>query len=115
MVFVAVEISPVGSKPPAAVGERISKDGRHDLRSAAQSSTTTSSLQGIAEGSAFMKLVELVFGPGSIRRAEMLSPCIAYTSVAAPSVRSRVLVFAGPSASMARRGCRASYSRLASH
>ena len=27
----AVEASPVGTKPPAAVGERISKDGRHDL------------------------------------------------------------------------------------
>ena len=102
----------MGSKPTAAVGERISNDGRHDLGSAARFSTTTSSLQGRAGGSAFRpKLVELVFGPGSTRVAEQLSPCIALTAVAASSVHSRVFMFACPSASMARRGCRASYSR----
>ena len=42
-----------------------------------------------------------------------VSPCIACTDVAAPSVRSRVFVSAGPSATMARRGSRASCSRLA--
>ena len=35
MVLVAIETSPVGSEPPAAVGERISKDGRHDLGASA--------------------------------------------------------------------------------
>ena len=39
MVFVAVEVLPVGSKPPAAVGERISKGERHDLSAAAPLST----------------------------------------------------------------------------
>ena len=108
----AVEASPVGAKPPAAVDERISKDGRHDSDAAALHSTTTSSLQGRAGGLAFTpKLVELVFGPGSTRRAEKQSPRIAYTVVAVPSVRSRVLVSVCPSISMARRGCRAPCSR----
>ena len=63
MVFVAVEISPVGSKPPASVVVRISKDARHDLGDAAPFSTKTSSLQGRSGGSAFTpKLVE-VFDP----------------------------------------------------
>ena len=35
VIFVAVEVSPVGSKPPAAVVVRISKGGRHDLGAAA--------------------------------------------------------------------------------
>ena len=113
MVSVALEVLPVGTKPLAAVGERISKDGRHDLGAASPLSTTTSSLQGRAGGSAFTpKLVE-IFGPGSTRWAEKLSPRIACTAVAAPSVRSRIFVVAGPSASMARRGCRASCSRRA--
>ena len=104
----------MGSKPPAAIGEHISKDGRQDLSAAARSSTTTSSLQGRAGGSALMpKLVEMAFGPGSTRRAEKLSPCIACTALASPSVRSQVFVFAGPSASMARRGCRVPGSSLA--
>ena len=103
----------MGTKPPAAVVVRISKDGRHDLGDASPLSTTTPSLQGRAGGSAFTpKLVE-VFGPGSTRQAEKLSPCIACTAVAAPSVRSRVFVFAIPSSSMARRGYRASCSSLA--
>ena len=71
MVFVAVEISPVGSKPPAADGERLSKGGGHDLDAAAWFSTTTPSLQGRAGGSAFTpKLVEFVFGPVSTRVVE---------------------------------------------
>ena len=107
-----MKVSPGGTKPPAAADERISLDGRHDLGDVALSSTKTSSLQGRSGGSAFTsKLVELVFGPCSTQRAEKLSPRIACTAVAAPSVRSRVLVFACPSASMARRGCRASCSR----
>ena len=35
MVLVAVEVSPVGSTPPAAVVVRISKGERHDLGAAA--------------------------------------------------------------------------------
>ena len=103
----------MGTKPPAAVDECISKDGRHDLGAVSPLSTTTPSLQWRVGGSAFTpKLVELVFGPGSTRRAEKPSPRIAYTAVAAPSARLRVLVFAGPSASKARRGCRAPCSSL---
>ena len=103
----------MGTKPPAAIDERISKDGRHGLGAASPLSTTTSSLQGRAGGSAFTpKRVELVFGPCSTQRAGKPSPRNACTAVAAPSVRSRVLVFTGPSASMARRGCRAPCYRL---
>ena len=69
VVSEVVEASPVGTKPPAAVDERISMDGKHDSDAAGQLSTTTSSLQGRAGGSAFTpKLVELVVGPGSTRR-----------------------------------------------
>ena len=114
MVFVAVGVSPVRTKPPAAVGECISTDGRHDLGDASPFSTRTSSLQGRSGGSAIMpKLVE-VFGPSQTICAVQLSPCIAGTAEAAPSVRSRVFVFADPSASMVRRGCRAPRSRPAS-
>ena len=101
VISVAVEVFPVGTKPPAAVGERISKNERHDLGAASPLSTTTPSLQGRVGGSPIIpELVELVFGRGSTRQAEKLFPRIACTTVAAPSVRSRVLVFAGPSASM---------------
>ena len=76
----------MGAKPPAAVDERISKDGRHDSDAAAPHSATLSPLQGRAEDSAFTpKLVELVFRPGSTRRAKKQSPRIACTAVAAPS------------------------------
>ena len=65
MFLVAIKALPVGSKPPVAVGEHISKDGGHDLVVAALFSTRESSLQGRAEGSAFtLKLVMLVFGLG---------------------------------------------------
>ena len=89
MVLVAVVTMSSGSKPPAAVGERISKGERHDLDAAAPFSTKTSSLQERAGGSTFTpKLVEHI-GSGSTRLAEKLYPCIACTAVAAPSVRSR--------------------------
>ena len=102
----------MGTKPPAAVDERTSKDGRHDSNAASLLLTTTSSLQGRAGGSVFTpKLIEFVFGLGLTWRAEKPSSRVACTAVAAPSVRSRVLVSAGPSASMVRRGCRASCSR----
>ena len=59
MVLIAVEVSPVGSKPPAAVGERIFKGEIHDVGAATPFSTTTSSLQGRAKGLTLMpKLVE---------------------------------------------------------
>ena len=52
----------MGTKLPAAVDERISKDGRHDSGDVAPSSTKTSYLQGRSGGSAFTpKLIE-VFG-----------------------------------------------------
>ena len=71
MVSEAVEASPVGTKPPAAVDERICKDGTHDTDATVPHTTMTSSLQGKAVGSAFTpKLVESVVGPGSTRRAE---------------------------------------------
>ena len=64
MGSVAVEVLPVGTTPPAAVDERISKDGRHGLGAASPASTKTSSLQGRSGGSSFTpKLVELIFGP----------------------------------------------------
>ena len=103
----------MGSKLPATAGECIYKGERHDYGAAAPFSTTTSSLQRRAGDSTFSpKVVELV-GPSWIHFVEILSPRIACTAVAAPSLCSRVLVSAGPSAFMARRGCRASCSRLA--
>ena len=59
----AVETSPVGTKPPAVVGERISKDGRQDSGDVAPSSTKTSSQRGRSGGSAFTPKVIEVFGP----------------------------------------------------
>ena len=113
-VHVAVVVLPVANKPPTAVVVRISKGERYNFGAAAPFLTETSSLQGRAGGSTFTpKLVEGVFGPAWTLFAGQLSPWIACTILAAPSVRSRVLVFDGPSASMARRGCRASCSKLA--
>ena len=63
MIFIAVEVSLVGSKPPAADGERISKKRRHDLGDASAFSTRTPSLQGRAGGSAFLPKQVEVFGP----------------------------------------------------
>ena len=84
-----VEASPVGTKPPAAVGEPIFKDGRHDLGAASPPSTKTPSLQRRSGGSAFTPKVIEEFGPSSTFCAVVqLSPRIAYTAVAAPSVRS---------------------------
>ena len=106
----------MGTKSPAAIGERISKDERHDLRAAARLSTRAFSPEQGGIGGPVQASPELVehIGWRSTRTAEQLSPRIACTAVAAPSVRSLVFVFAGPSASMPRRGCRASFSRPAS-
>ena len=65
MVLVVVEaIMPAGSKPPAAVGVRISKGKRHDFDAAAPLPTRASSLeQGRAGGPVpSLKLAEFV-GP----------------------------------------------------
>ena len=72
MVHVAIEASPVGSKPPAAVDKRIFKDGRYELGAAAPLSTRAfSAEQGGAGGPVqpSPKLVEYN-GSGSTRSAE---------------------------------------------
>ena len=103
----------MGTKPLAAVVERIFKDGRHDLGVASPPSTKTPSLQGRSGDSASMPNAIEVIGPSwAFCAVVQLSPRIACTTIAAPSVRSRVLVFVGPSASMARRGYRAPCSTL---
>ena len=77
MVFVAVEVLPVGSNSPAAVGVRISEGERHDFGAASPLSTKPSYLRLTAVDSAFMpKLVELV-GPVWTLFAEKLFPCFA--------------------------------------
>ena len=59
----AVEVSPVETKPPAAVDERISKEGRHDSGDVVPSSTKTASLQGRSGGSVIMPKMIEVYGP----------------------------------------------------
>ena len=105
------------SKPSAAVVVRIFKGGRHDLSAAVSLSTRAFSLKQGSAGRPVQlspKLIEHI-GSGSTRLTKQISPYIACTAVAAPSVRSRVLVSAWPFASMARRGCRASCSRSAKY
>ena len=72
MVFVAVEILPVGSKPLVAV-VCISKGERHDLGVEAPFSTKMSSLQGRAGSTFTPKLVEHV-GSGLTRLAKKTIP-----------------------------------------
>ena len=69
MFVVAVEVSPVGSKPPAAIGERISKGERHDLGVAAPLSTKASSLEQESAGGPVQSSPKLVvhIGSGSTR------------------------------------------------
>ena len=79
VILKAVEVSPVVSKPPAAVVVRIFKGERHDLGAAASLPTRASSpKQGRAEGPVESppKVVEHI-GSVSTRFAEQLSPCIA--------------------------------------
>ena len=81
VVFIAVEVLPVGYKPPAAVGERIFKDERHDLDAAALLSTRASSLEqgsagGLVQSSPKLLLIERI-GSGPTQFEEKLSPCIA--------------------------------------
>ena len=77
MVIVAVEVLPVGSKPPAAVGVCISRGERHSFGTAAPLSTKTSSLQRRAGGSAFTPKMVEIFGPSRAFFAVQLSPCFA--------------------------------------
>ena len=108
MVIVAVEVLQAGSKQLVVVSVRISTGERHNFGAAALMSTITSFLWGKAGGSAFKsKLVE-IFGPVWTFLAEQLLPHFAWTTAAAPSVRLRVFLSVVMSASMARRGCRAS-------
>ena len=79
MILVVVEALPAGSKPPAAVGVRISKGERHGFGAAAPLSSRASSLeQGGAGGpvKSSPKLVELI-GPAWTLFVEQLSPCFA--------------------------------------
>ena len=108
MVLVAIEAVLAGSKPPAAVSVRISTGERHGFGAAAPLSARASFLQQeIARGSvgSSPKLVRHI-GSGSTW-AEELSPIITQFAVAS-SVHLRILVSGFSSASMARRGCRAS-------
>ena len=75
MVFVAVEVLPVRSKPPADVVESISKGERHDLGAAAPLPTRALSPEQGKDGGPVKpppKLVEHI-GSGSTRFAEQLS------------------------------------------
>ena len=112
VVLIAVKTIPAGSKPLAAVGVRISTGERQGFGASAPLSTRASptDVSG-AGGLAIMpKLVKLV-GP-SLALSEELSPF--FLRSAAPSaVRLRVSVSDSTSASVTRRGCQGSSSRLA--
>ena len=71
VVLVAVEVLTVGSKPPAAVGVRISKGERHYFGAVAPFSTKPSSLKGRAGGSTFTPKVVELFGPSWTLFAEI--------------------------------------------
>ena len=75
MVLIAVEVSPVGSKPPVAVGERILKGERHDLGAVAPLPTRASSLlEGARAGGPVEsppKLVEHMGSGSTVCRTEM--------------------------------------------
>ena len=79
MVLIVVEVVPVGSKPPAVVGVRISTGKRRGFGAAAPLSAMASSLQGGGGGSveSLPKLVRHIDGPASTLFAEQLSPCFA--------------------------------------
>ena len=65
MIFIAVDVSPVGSKPLAAVVVRISKGGRHDLGAAAPLSTRAFSLEPGGAGGPVQSSPKLVEHIGS--------------------------------------------------
>ena len=113
VILVAVEALPVGNKPPTAVSVRISTGKRHDFGAAAPLSTKTSSQRRRAGGSAFMpKLVELVGSAWTLCRTAI--PI--HRLICCSALRTLTSLFLSDftSASMTRRGCRASsWSRLA--
>ena len=114
MIPSAVEAVPVGGKPPTAVGVRISTGERHGFGAAAPSSTRASSLEQRRVGGPVESSPKLVRQIGSVLTCtEELSPLIP-RSAPTSSIRLRVLMSVGTSASVTRRGCRASScSRLA--
>ena len=112
----AVKAMPAGSRPPAAGDSvRISTGGRYGGFGASVPLLTKPSLMHFsgAKGSTAIlpKLVKLV-GPSSTLLLEELSPFTTQSAAEAPSVRLQALVSGSTSASLARRGCRALYSRL---
>ena len=82
----------MGTKPPGAVGERISKDERHDSCDVAPSSTKTSSLQGRSGGLASTPKVIEVFSvhlePFVQQYSYPHASLVPGTALAAPFVRS---------------------------
>ena len=111
VVPVAVEVSPMGSKPPAAVVVRISKGERHDLDAVVPLSTTTPSLQGRAGGSTFTpNMVEHIGSGSTLGKKHIPMHCLYCFS---GTLRARIFVSNGLSTSIPRRGCRASCSRPA--
>ena len=113
MVFIAVEAVPARSKPPAAVGVRISTGEEHGFGATAPLSTSASFLEQGRAGSPVESSPKLVRHIGSVSIcAGELSPSIT-RSGATPFIRLRVLMSAGTSTSVAGRGYRASCSRLA--
>ena len=105
MVLVAVEASPVGSKPLAAVRMRIFAGESQGFGAAAPLSTRASSLEQGRAGGPMKSSPKLVRRIGWVSPcAEELSPLVARSAAAAPSIRLRVLVSVGASASVARHG-----------
>ena len=113
MALVAVGAVPAGSKPPAAVSVRISTVERHGFGAVAPLSTRASSLQQGRARDSMESSPKLARHIGLVSTwAEELSPLITRSAVAS-SERLQVLMSGFTSASMARRGCRASCSRPA--
>ena len=94
MILVAVDAVPAGSKPPAAVGVRISTVERQDFIASTPLSTRASPMNfsgAIKRSSAIMaKLIKLVGSSSTL--SEELSPCFALSAAAALSVRLRVFL-----------------------
>ena len=106
VVLVAIEASPVGSKPPAAVGERIFKGGNR---------TWAPQRRSRPKCHPYMKEREVRLSRRNRSRSSVhLEPFVQYNYPRASlKLLWRSLVSAGPSSSMGRRGCRASCSSLA--
>ena len=113
IILIAVEAVPAGSKPPAAVGVRISTGEIHGFGASAPLSTRASPTDSSgAGGSAIMlKLAKLVGSPSTL--AEELSPFMTRSAAEAPYVCLQIFLSGSMSASVAKRGGRASCSRPA--